>query len=262
MIAVFSGTGNSMRVARQFSRILGDELLEMPVCLPIPGQERVIWVFPVYSWGVPPVVLKAIRQTPSVAGAPAYMVCTCGDDVGLTDRIWAKAVEARGFRPMGAFSVQMPNTYVLMKGFDVDSDELATKKVEESSARIETIAAAISESTLTGKSCTDDMVRGSFPWIKSRIIYPWFKRYAMSPEPFFADERCVGCEKCVRYCPLENISMDPATDRPLWGSNCALCLRCYHICPTHAVCYSTATRGKGQWQGCLSELNPKTHGSH
>ena len=134
----------------------------------------------------------------------------------------------------------MPNTYTLMKGFDVDTPDLAARKLSEAVGRVRDIAAAIKND---GPS---ELVRGSFPWVKSAVIYPWFVRFAMSPKPFHAKGGCISCGLCARGCPMRNIRMVGET--PVWGNNCALCLRCYHYCPRNAVAYGDKTVGKGQWQ--------------
>lgn len=101
MIIYFTGTGNSRLVAERLHEcyhpddkqrnklycLEGDRLLH-------PGRQLletadgslVIWVFPVYSWGVPPVVLRFIDKVRFKGAEKArhYMVCTCGDDVGRT----------------------------------------------------------------------------------------------------------------------------------------------------------------------------------
>ena len=140
MIIVFSGTGNSLAVARGLRERLGGdvvvldgELLLRPSSrvLEVPEGEDVVWVFPIYSWGVPPVVADFIRKS-KIKGAHEarhFMVCTCGDDIGYADNQWRQLIGRRGWSPRGVFSVQMPNTYVLMKGFDVDSPEAATEKL-------------------------------------------------------------------------------------------------------------------------------------
>lgn len=254
MIIYFSGTGNTRRVAEALAAALSDNHLhelspeelrnpasfcDMPV-----GEERVVWCFPVYSWGVPPVVvnfLKRFKAAAPFADALHHMVATCGDDIGRTDRQWRRIMASRGLRTGGAYAVQMPNTYVLMKGFDVDSPEVTKGKLKASAEAVKAIAASIEEGG------PDILIPGKFPGIKTSVIYPWFKRFAMSPKPFHATAACVGCGICSRTCPMQNITPD-SDDTPRWGKACALCLRCYHTCPRRAVAYGHATDGKGQKQ--------------
>jgi len=253
MILCFSGTGNSLYVAKELSRHLGDEIVSLPLHPGVrlnPSDNRIIWVFPVYSWGIPPVLKKWIGRIllPSGHKMQHLAVMTCGDDVGMADRTWRNALAVRGWVGRDAFSVQMPNTYVLMKGFDVDSVELAKSKIEASQERVARIACLlkkiIAEFNPENDVYINDLTRGRFAGMKTSVIYPWFKYFAMSPKPFFANDECISCGVCAASCPLENIRMDGG--KPVWGDDCAFCQRCYHICPRHAVAYSNATVGKGQ----------------
>lgn len=251
MILVFSGTGNSLYVAGLLASAdcLDDRVVRFPESVEIKPGERVVWCFPVYSWGVPPVVIKWMRAVaPALKGSGRhYAVMTCGDDTGDTPGQWRRLIKKLGFEPSTAYSVQMPNTYVLMKGFDTDPAELASEKLAAAPARVKHIAGCIS-----GDVPGDQCVRGSWAWFKSAVIYPWFVRYAMSPRPFHPTPQCVGCGLCARTCPLNNITMQK--QRPVWGENCALCLRCYHICPHHAVAYGKATTNKSQYNDLLRTM--------
>lgn len=245
MIIWFSGTGNSRLVAEGLSDCLRDSSLvrinaDAPDVLSVPEGESVIWVFPVYSWGVPPVVRKYIRRLTINGGARHFMVCTCGDDCGLTYDMWRKLIRRRGWCAGGGFSVEMPNTYVSLPGFDVDSPEVVRKKLDACGERIKIVGRAIRVG-----SRIDTTVRGKFAWFKTRIIYPFFMRFLMSPKPFHYTDACVECGKCVRICPLGNIVMEKAG--PKWGKDCAGCLACYHVCPHYAVQYGKRTRGKGHY---------------
>lgn len=258
MILVFSGTGNSLFAAQHLAELLGDSA---PTVFPdrptdVADVERVVWAFPVYSWGVPPVVVDWMRHVmqgcPALSGAEHYAVMTCGDDTGLTARQWQRLIGECGGQARAAFSVQMPNTYVLMKGFDVDAPEVAEAKIAAAPARLADIAGRI-----RAHATTDDCVRGSFAWVKSAIIYPWFVRHAMSPRPFHASDACVGCGLCARSCPMANITMTEQ-HRPAWADRCAMCLRCYHICPHRAVQYGRATAGKSRYSNLISLTAAKT----
>lgn len=249
MIFCFSGTGNSRWIAETLARELCDKVVLITcaaVEYDVAHEERVVWVFPIYSWGLPPIVKHFLRDVTlknDINGVAHYMVCSCGDDVGLAHKQWRQMIKKRQWNVRSSFSVQMPNTYTLMKGFDVDNAEITQQKLAAAPARIACIAQQIKNSYQFPS--TDDVVTGHWAWLKTRIIYPYFMRFCMSPRPFHATHDCVGCGRCARECPLQNIAMVGRT--PQWNDKCTMCLRCYHTCPQHAVAYGKATRGKGQY---------------
>lgn len=251
MILCFSGTGNSLYVATKLAKLLNEQVEELqgeilinPASInrDFRTENRIIWVFPIYSWGVPPIVANFINNTPIRISdnSPHYMVCTCGDDIGNAHSHWRKLITNRGWHPQNAYSVQMPNTYTLMKGFDVDSKELEQHKLSNAPIHIREIAHKIK----IGDN-SDDVERGNWAWVKTAIIHPFFKHFCISPRQFRINNKCISCGKCANACPLNNIKISNNT--PRWNNNCALCLRCYHICPTQAIEYGNATKGKGQY---------------
>lgn len=248
MILYFSGTGNTRKVAHQLAAVLGDEVAAMDVSAVEPKlnglTDRVVWCFPVYAWGLPKVVENYIRKLEWTEASQAthFMVATCGDDTGYTDRQWHSLIDSRGWKVVGAFAVQMPNTYVFLPGFDVDSKAVEDSKLMAADATIEKIAAAICR----GEG--GEVLRGSFPGLKSGLLRAWFLHYKMTPKPFKPNGGCTGCGFCSRICPMGNIEI--VDGRPKWKDNCAMCLRCYHACPRHAVSYGKSSEGKGQY------LNP------
>ena len=262
MIIFFSGTGNTRLCANTLSQLTGDKAIELTAevllnpqnsKLEIAGRnDRIIWMFPVYSWGIPPMVRRVIENIhiDRADKARHYMVCTCGDDCGLTDSEFTKIITRRQWATnrQSCYSVTMPNTYVFMKGFDVDHEAVVRLKLQQAPHRLRQIAADIDSPQPQGPFTH----HGSFAWPKSHIIRPWFKRFAMSPRPFHATEACKGCGACTKICPLGNITMTNtpgSTPRPQWHETCTLCTRCYHSCPRNAVAYGKTTRHKGQYKG-------------
>lgn len=251
MIYWFSGTGNSRWVAEQLARMLDERLIDIADAASrkqfryklSPG-ECIGWVFPIYSWGPPPVVLDFIKQWHideyEKSHTYCYMVATCGDDVGLSVEIFARAL---GYIDLNAaFSVQMPNNYILLPGFDTDPAEVEHDKKERAIPRLDNIARA-----LTRHEAITDVVTGKYKWLKSRIIRPLFLRFLMSDKRFAADAtRCNSCGLCATICPMHNIALD-TSGKPQWHGNCAMCLGCIHRCPHKAIQYGKITRNKGRY---------------
>lgn len=250
MIICFSGTGNTRSVADHLSKILGDEVLRLPpglmrepekIRLKVPDG-RLIWSFPIHAWGLPSTVDKVIKKMQLFAPADIvhHFVCTCGDDIGCADKEWRTEIAARGWRTGGAFSVQMPNNYVALPGFDVDSDQLAREKLERMPRRVESVA-----SLLESGKYTTDVVRGRCAWLKTYFLGWLFRHFFTGIKRFHVSDACMGCGKCARNCPLNCIEMRDR--RPSWNGDCTMCLRCYHLCPCHALDYGRHTSGKGQY---------------
>ncbi|WP_295729115.1 EFR1 family ferrodoxin [uncultured Muribaculum sp.] len=254
MVYYFSGQGNSRLVAEAIAGKLRQETcritrrtLDAASSAQAPDTDRPnVWVFPVHAWGVPRVVGKFIRTLASAvpgaaSGSVHHMVATCGDDIGRTDRQWARMIRSRGWRVGGVFSVTMPNTYVCLPGFDVDSPDLARDKMRRASEDVDSIASRIADNRADGLRM---VVAGSMPRIKSHILRPLFNAFLMSPRGFRVDrDKCDGCGTCAAVCPMGNITIDGGA--PRWDHDCTMCLACYHRCPRGAVAYHF-TAGKGR----------------
>lgn len=259
MICFFSATGNSRYVAEELSGRLGDNRLvdlsafmkrndaEKTFCV-APG-ERIGFVFPVHSWGLPKMLGEVIASLSFAGYAPesnyCYMLCTCGDDAGRTYFQWKAAVARCGLTGDAAFSVFMPNTYVLLPGFDVDDKTTEERKLHNAPFVVGRTAQRIK----TGVK-GDLTFHGRFSRLKSDIIYPLFMR-SVSDKPFRVDTSgCVGCGLCARLCPTGNIKMErdaSGRQRPTWHGNCLNCLACYHGCPAGSIAFGRRTSGKGRY---------------
>lgn len=250
MIYYFSGTGNTLRIARCLSEILGEEMERIgwdtvPV---LRGREKEATgiMFPIYAWGMPRVVSRFLDRMPVCPAGYTpyiYIVMTCGDDIGRTDRLLRKRLERKGLKLAAAFSLQMRNTYVCLPGFDTDSAEVETRKDAVSLERARRVAETIRRRR---SSSSSDITPGAIPWLKTYVLRPLFNTFLVDDNRFRCNHaRCTHCGRCGKVCPLGNIEFSKART-PRWKGHCTHCLACYHACPPHAIEYGFFTRHKGQ----------------
>ncbi len=250
MIFYFSGCGNSLHVAETLATGLNDELVFIPEAAregrfdyTLTENESLGFVFPIYAWAPPRLVLDFVKKL-HISSAPGYVyfACTMGDECGLAEKVFRKAVNQKGWhwQLSACFSVQMPETYIGMPGFKLDTDENAQRKLKAADIALEGFLPRVAN-----KEHFSAMTIGSAAWLKSRLVNPGFNRSAANDKKYHATEDCIHCGKCVEVCPLKNITLEDGL--PVWHGNCTICMACYHHCPVNAIQYGKATKGRGQY---------------
>lgn len=248
MIYYYSATGNTRFAAGYLGKRLETavaDLLDPDVKSPQALEDEPIGLmFPIYCWGIPPAVKSFFETALTSVPKNAYVwaLCTCGDEAGIAMRQLDRLLEkTRGRGADALFSLIMPNTYVMMPGFDVDKPAVEQKKLEAAPGRLEEIARAIE----ARQSGVYDVHEGSFPALRTRLIFPLFEKWGVSPKLWKASDSCISCGKCAAICPAHNILMEDG--RPRWGKHCYSCCGCFHVCPVKAVAYGSLTKDKSQY---------------
>ncbi len=250
MIFYFTGTGNSLWVAKELSAALDEQPVAVADELNRNGypsyllkpDETVCFVFPIHSWGIPVIMTDFINKVKleNYNGQPVYAVCTCGDDCGLAGKQLSRQLLSKGITLRQCFSVTMPNNYILFPGFDVDGTDTEKKKLANAADTLKEIIAVI-----RNKTNKEIYTTGTIPFIKSRIIQPLFVKFALGKNSFYSTERCISCGLCEKVCPTGTIRMDE--NHPVWSDTCIQCLACIHRCPVIAIEYGKASKHKGRY---------------
>jgi len=247
MIFYFSGCGNSRFIAESIAQAINEPLVFIPEAerenrfeYTLAEDERVGFVFPIYSWQPPHLVMEFVQKL-KFAQAPAYvwMAVTCGDNGGVAEKVFGQQLAEIGWTLNADYCFQMPNTYVNMAGMGTDKPEVAQRKIEKAKAHLPEVISNIIER----KSVTE-MRRGIFPRFKTNVIGKGFYKW-VSDEPFRSTDDCISCGKCVKVCPLQNIPLEEG--RPKWHGHCTNCDACFHHCPKNAIQYGKASVGKKQY---------------
>lgn len=250
MIFYFSGTGNSLWVAKKLAELQDDQILFIPKLMEekrgpfsftLKKDEKLGFVFPVYAWAPPKIVSEFINNLVITNRNEhyTYSVCTCGDHAGLTMNVLSANLQKREIKLNSGFSVFMPNNYVI--DYDLDSKELENKKLVQANQRVEDISNLISNKTENIFDCYS----GSFPWFRTYIFNPYFNRFCLGTKKFHVKSNCISCGLCVKNCPTKNILLK--NKYPSWGKDCTKCMACIHRCPVGAIQYGDRTEKRGQY---------------
>ena len=69
--------------------------------------------------------------------------------------------------------------------------------------------------------------------------------WACRAKDFYCTDKCIGCGKCAKLCPLNNIEIKDK--KPIWSDSCSHCMACIGNCPVEAIEYGTITQDKARY---------------
>jgi ferredoxin len=229
-IYYFSGTGNSLAVARDLAAELGEaEVVAVPMAMregAAAGAECVGVVFPVYFGGLPLIVDAFLQQMP--AAEYTFAVATHGSMPGLSLRQAQRTLGRRGIELAAGFAVEMPGNYIRLYGAppEAKQQKLFARWRERASEVAAAVQGRVRSRPPTGLPPVN--------WVLAAGYRVHFARRAHTKDrDFRADEKCNGCGWCAQVCPVGNIAMRDG--RPVWGGRCEQCYACMQWCPEEAI---------------------------
>ncbi|MFW6146260.1 MAG: EFR1 family ferrodoxin [Planctomycetota bacterium] len=229
----FSGTGNSLHLARRLAEGLGDAEL-VPIARAMRADEpprlaeRVGLVFPVYAWGPPAIVQRFIERLEADGNGTPYVFAgvTCAKSAGATAATTRKLLRRRGLDLAAAWSVKMVENYPPMGG--APDPDRQKQHLDAADRRIDEIVEDL-------KTFPTGGVRGGgLLGLLGPVIRPLFlASLPKADREFAADDNCIQCGLCARICPVDDIEL--VDGRPTWLGRCEQCYACFHFCPTSAI---------------------------
>ena len=264
-IYYFSGTGNSLAVARDIAEKTNGKLISIASIVDeesIRTDADVIGiVFPTYYepyGGVPLIVRKFVRKLENIGSKYIFAICTYGSASVAALKYLDKIFKMRGGKLAAGFTVNMPNN---MAGSKINNTPKQQKMFRVWKENIKLIYEHV-YTRKEGKFDTPNVLVGKAYILIKLLFTPLIflfkpltlkhlKKYSNSShlsyeellpfmdKSFHTDEKCVGCGNCSKICPVKNIKM--VDNRPSWQHHCEFCLACFHWCPEEAITSSELT---------------------
>lgn len=255
MIFYFSATGNSKYITSEISDAQQGKAIDITTCFKknqfkfsLKENEKIGFVFPVYFFGLPTILISFIEKLKLENYHANYMfaICTCGTFSSNTLYNFRKLLKKRDFRLNAGFTIKQPDNYILLFNLLLP-EEKRNKIIERSKTDIKDTNQRISkqETGINKKNM------GPLPSVISILGYPLYSR-GRSTRPFYATGNCTGCNLCSNICPVSMISMH--NNKPEWKKGkCTQCLACLHNCPTKAIQYGKATLNRGRYHNPMNK---------
>jgi ferredoxin len=237
-IFYFTGTGNSLAIARQMSESLGNTEI-VPMAAVSGGyvgkdEERIGLVLPVFGWGMPRMAAEFVKALKPSAGQFVFAIATSGGSPGRTLVQLDKILRANGsnldagFVVSGDFliSVQSQTEMALIKFMSW----LGRKNVPGfAKDRLPEISKIIEARKPHGPETSN----ASLNILGSLMYGISMKMFAKMDKDYSATNACISCGACVKLCPVENITLE--NGKPVWHQDCEYCFACMAFCPQSAI---------------------------
>ena len=224
IIFYFSGTGNSLKVAKDIASAIQDcELISMGKLHKLSGTyERIGFVYPMYGGGLPNAVDKFVKSLDLLENKSSFIfaVCTSGSGSagGLTNI--NKIIGVKGGKLSYAESIRCFSNYVGMYAMGSN----AVIKAKAQSQATKQIVQDIESLTVKPPVKNSAMALIHGPFIKS---------LANKDKGFNVSEACNGCSTCSKVCPVGNIEMQDG--KPIFLHHCEQCMACVQWCPKQSI---------------------------
>jgi ferredoxin len=242
-IFYFSGTGNSLQIAKDLSNILENynviNIAEYNDSDSV-EYESIVLVFPVYFWGIPHIVERFIKRVNLKNNSYVYAIANYGLWPGKALEIVRFILEMRGIHLNAGFLVKMPDNYILWYG--ARSFRKQSKCFQKESKKINIIAKKIALQQNNPLEKSKFVIDRLFTYPINRINR---RKFSSIGNEFMVNKNCQKCGQCVRRCPTKNIVFK---ENELVRNNCCeLCLACIQYCPVQAINYKNKTQNRKRY---------------
>ena len=231
----FSGTGNSRHAAEMFCNeydeatkafsIEDDNVIEA-----VKREEMLVFAYPVQYSTVPKILRDFIIENKGLwENKKVFVIATMGlfsgDGAGILGRI----LQQYGAEIIGGLHLKMPDS--------IGDEKVLKRSLEKNKELVKKAEQKISKSVQllkSGKPTQEGigilyLMTGFF----GQRLYFGHKTKNYSDKLRVDEDKCIGCGKCEKLCPMNNIKI--VDKKVVQNNQCTMCYRCINNCPKQAM---------------------------
>lgn len=270
-IYYFTGTGNSLFVAKRITELLDGELISIASALEnmknISDANCIGIIFPCYLAqlkGLPLIIEDFCNLLTNTTASYVFAICTYGAygpvNAYPTLNFLSKHLKNSGVKLSGSFAIKLP-----LNNLDYDHIPVPINRDHKKMfAYTEKVLEAICKRVKYNKPSKFQFLKDLF-CILTRPLFILMGKYVyeslkvlahetkesklsyrelikLTDKSIFVDDKCNACEICSKICPVQNI--DLIDNKPVWKHNCQMCLACVEWCPQKAIHHWCIAQGK------------------
>ena len=228
LVFYFTGTGNSLYIARQLS----DNTVSIPQAMK-KGElsyeaEEIGIVYPIYGHMPPNMVREFIKKV-QLKCDYLFAVLTYGARKCNAVEIWDE-VSKEAAHPFDYIStIVMVDNW--LPNFDMNEQKAIDKHIPENLAKIK---ADIDNRKKEHEPVTEEERQQHAEFLqRANATFGGVGLTAKAEDWFTVTDKCITCGICTKVCPKANYTIE--VERAVPKGDCELCFACVHNCPHKAI---------------------------
>jgi len=227
LIFCFTGTGNSLKAAKDISAVLGDtEIVLMKGEYRFSGKyERIGFAFPNYANGMPKAALEFVKSLDIRPDSADYVfaIVTCGGSgTGICLTMLQSALTPKGIPLHYGKALKMVGNYIAM--YDIKANIM--EALQSADEELAVYAGEIKDKIKVGIGKAK---------LSAKLYYTLGNKYfKVKAKKLAVSGSCISCGKCEKLCPTGSITIKNGKPMFAWKT-CAQCMACVQWCPHEAI---------------------------
>lgn len=241
-IFYFSGTGNTLKIAKDLCTELGDaELVKISYDMDFNQQmcNTIGIAYPVYCFGLPNAVKNFINRVQLSQSCYIFGLASYGALLTSSGKILERQLINRGYRLSAGFAIHMPGN--AQHVYDVVKQEKISSMYAKAQKKIKVIAEVVRKK----QDYKVETNLGPIGKILTNKSEGMMSNIHATCKTFTVEDKCDSCMVCQKVCPVSNISNN--NGKPQWADKCEGCMACFQWCPKAAIQANEKTKARGRY---------------